>query len=100
VPKSVIRDSETREGNSRWRIQVTEGRTHEVRELFFRAGHHVQRLRRIAIGPLRDEQLKLGEVRELTKAEVAALVKATRKETPRPRSRPRSQSRRGSSKSK
>ena len=42
-------------------MRVAEGRTHEVRELFFRAGHHVQRLRRSAIGPLRDDSLRPGE---------------------------------------
>jgi len=46
-----------------------------VRELFYRAGHSVQRLRRTAIGPIRDESLRAGDVRPMNQAEVAALRK-------------------------
>jgi 23S rRNA pseudouridine2605 synthase len=77
-PRSARRESVTRGRNSWWRLEVTEGRTHEVRELFFRAGHHVQRLRRTAIGPIRDNQLRPGEFRKLSEAEVQALFGATR----------------------
>ena len=73
-PKRVRRESTGRGGTTTWwRVEVTEGRTHEVRELFFRAGHHVQRLRRTAIGPLRDDTLKPGEFRTITDAELAIL---------------------------
>jgi 23S rRNA pseudouridine2605 synthase len=79
VPKSVRRERVTHDGNSWWRIEVTEGRTHEVRELFFRVGHPVQRLRRTAIGPLRDDHIQPGQFRDLTRTEVERLKKATRK---------------------
>ncbi len=69
----VLADS----GNSWWRITVVEGRTHEVRELFFRAGHHVQRLKRTAIGPIRDPRLGPGDFRFLTPDEVQRLSRAT-----------------------
>jgi len=73
-PRSAQRETATKGGtNSWWRVEVTEGRTHEVRELFFRAGHHVQRLRRTAIGPIRDDRLSPGDFRSLTEDEVAAL---------------------------
>jgi 23S rRNA pseudouridine2605 synthase len=73
-PRTVRRVSATPGGVSTWwRIEVTEGRTHEVRELFFRAGHHVQRLRRTGIGPVRDQRLRPGDLRELTDDEVRAL---------------------------
>jgi 23S rRNA pseudouridine2605 synthase len=72
-PLSARRESGTRGGNSWWRIQVTEGRTHEVRELFFHVGHHVQRLRRTAIGPVRDDSLRPGDFRTLSEAEVRSL---------------------------
>jgi 16S rRNA U516 pseudouridylate synthase RsuA-like enzyme len=62
-----------------WRVEVTEGRTHEVREFFFRTGRHAQRLRRTAIGPLRDNSLKPGEFRTITESELKALRKATSK---------------------
>ena len=71
-----------------WRIEVTEGRTHEVRELFFRAGHHVQRLRRTAIGPLRDDTLKPGEFRTLSEKELQTLRRVTSRATKPGRPRP------------
>jgi 23S rRNA pseudouridine2605 synthase len=75
-----------------WRVEVTEGRTHEVRQLFFRAGHFVQRLRRSAIGPLRDTTLAPGDFRTVTDAEIESLRRAASKKPvastgkpPRPR---------------
>lgn len=77
-PLSARRESKSRGGSATWwRVQVAEGRTHEVRELFFRAGHHVQRLRRTAIGPLRDDSLKPGEFRTISEHEVETLRRAT-----------------------
>ena len=86
VPLLVERLARTRKaGNSWWRVRIGEGRTHEVRELFFRAGHRVLRLKRVAIGPLRDPALGPGEFRELLPEEIRALKKASREQTkPRP----------------
>jgi 23S rRNA pseudouridine2605 synthase len=64
-------------GNSWYRVELSEGRTRQIREMFFRIGHPVQKLRRVAIGPLRDESLPLGATRELTEAEIAELRRAT-----------------------
>lgn len=90
-PKSARRLSATPGGASTWwRVEVTEGRTHEVRELFFRAGHHVQRLRRTAIGPVRDPRLRPGDFRELTDDEVLALKGGRRSRAPGRRRSPRS----------
>ncbi len=44
--------------------------------MFQRIGHPVQKLRRVAIGPLSDPDLRLGAVRELTERELAQLRKA------------------------
>lgn len=60
--------------NTWWRVTLGEGRTRQIREMFFRVGHPVQRLRRIAIGALEDRQLEKGAWRELTEAEVTALM--------------------------
>jgi 23S rRNA pseudouridine2605 synthase len=77
-PRLAQREKQGRGGTTTWwRVEVTEGRTHEVRELFFRAGHHVQRLRRTAIGPLRDDTLKPGEFRTLSEKELQTLRRAT-----------------------
>jgi 23S rRNA pseudouridine2605 synthase len=95
-PQRAKRDSKARGGKSTWwRIEITEGRTHEVRELFFTAGHPVQRLRRTAIGPLRDDTLKPGDFRTITENELKALRKATAKPKRPPTSASRKRGRRG-----
>jgi len=59
--------------NSWWMVELSEGRTRQIREMFFRIGHPVQRLRRVAIGALTDPNLPLGQIRELTADEVERL---------------------------
>ena len=70
--------------NSWWNVSLSEGRTRQIREMFLRIGHPVQRLRRVAIGPLTDPRLPVGAFRELTAAEVERLRRATRRAKPRP----------------
>ena len=65
-------------GNAWYRVELSEGRTRQIREMFFRIGHPVQKLRRVAIGPLQDDDLPLGATRELTEAELAELRRVTR----------------------
>src|SRR6185436_9862546 len=55
---------------------LDEGRNREVRRLLARVGHKVQRLKRIAVGPVRLGDLPTGAVRPLTKKEVEALQAA------------------------
>jgi 23S rRNA pseudouridine2605 synthase len=79
-PRRAERSSKVRGGKATWwRVELLEGRTHEVRELFLHAGHHVQRLRRSAIGPLRDDSLKPGDFRTITAKELASLRRASSK---------------------
>ena len=76
--RARARAAEEKEGeNSWWTVELTEGRTRQIREMFYRIGHGVLRLRRVAIGPLRDADLPLGSLRELTEGEVEKLRKAT-----------------------
>jgi len=58
-------------------VAVREGRNRQIRKMCEAIGHPVDRLKRVAIGPLRDERLKVGHWRELTAAEVAKLRAAT-----------------------
>jgi 23S rRNA pseudouridine2605 synthase len=64
--------------NTWWMVQLTEGRTRQIREMFRHIGHPVHKLRRVAIGPLRDPNLPLGAVRELTPREVESLLRSSR----------------------
>jgi 23S rRNA pseudouridine2605 synthase len=63
--------------NTWWVVELTQGRTRQIREMFLRIGHPVQKLRRVAIGPLRDPHLPTGAVRELSEREVETLRRIT-----------------------
>jgi 23S rRNA pseudouridine2605 synthase len=55
---------------------LDEGRNREVRRLLARVGHKVQRLKRIAVGPVRLADLPAGAVRPLTTKEIHSLERA------------------------
>ena len=84
--------------NSWWSVTLSEGRTRQIREMFYRVGHPVQRLRRLAVGSVRDSRLALGSYRELREAEVKALLEGREASASGPRRsapRDRAKSRRG-----
>ena len=64
------------EENAWLEVELGEGRSRQIREMFFRIGHPVKRLKRIAIGSLSDPRLGPGGVREVTPREVARLREA------------------------
>ena len=59
------------------RVTVREGRNRQVRKMCEMIGHPVTHLRRVAIGPIHDTRLKLGQWRDLSEAEVRKLRAAT-----------------------
>jgi 23S rRNA pseudouridine2605 synthase len=59
-------------------IVLAEGRNREIRRILARVGHKVQRLKRIAIGPLRLAELPPGEIRPLDRDELRQLRQAAR----------------------
>jgi 23S rRNA pseudouridine2605 synthase len=78
-------------GNAWLKVILGEGRSRQIRRMFDLVGHSVSKLRRVAIGPLRDRALPPGAWRDLTDAEVRALnaIKpAARPTPPRRRRRP------------
>lgn len=60
-------------------ITLTEGRNRQIRRLLASVGCHVKKLTRTKMGPLSLKGLAIGEWRELTKPELDALRKATRR---------------------
>ncbi|MCE2557808.1 MAG: rRNA pseudouridine synthase [Acidobacteria bacterium] len=84
-PVRARRGGRTARSSSWWSMELREGKTRQIREMFFRVGHPVQRLRRVAIGRLEDAGLRPGSWRELSSGEVATLRAGSG-----PGSRPRS----------
>lgn len=64
------------------RVTLREGRNRQVRRMCEAIGHPVEHLRRVAIGPLRDTRLKLGQWRPLTEDELSRLQRAARAAAP------------------
>lgn len=76
------------EANTWWKVEIKEGRTRQVREMFARIGHPVMRLRRVAIGRVGDRDLPRGTFRHLTEAEIRQLAGLSAEAAkPAPRSR-------------
>lgn len=73
-------------GNSWLAVTLTEGRSRQIRRMFELIGHPVSKLKRVAIGPIRDPKLARGSSRPLSLAEVRllreSLTPATGRETP------------------
>jgi pseudouridine synthase len=62
------------EGGKAWlELTIREGRNRQVRRMLERVGVRVEKLRRIAIGPIKLGRLPTGNVRALSKQEIVAL---------------------------
>jgi 23S rRNA pseudouridine2605 synthase len=67
------------EKNSWWTVRLLEGRKRQIREMFFRIGHPVQRLIRVSIGDVSDPDLPVGSYRRLEPDEIESLRRGSRK---------------------
>lgn len=85
----VVPPRRGREGRAVIEIGIREGRNRQVRKMCDAIGHPVQSLTRIAVGPLRDKELRPGEWRDLTPGEVDALKRAVQITVAPPRRRSR-----------
>jgi 23S rRNA pseudouridine2605 synthase len=65
-------------------IVIYEGRNRQVRRMCEAVGHPVKKLKRVRIGPIKDDHIRPGEFRDLDEREIAALKKDAKKISPRP----------------
>lgn len=77
-PAEVIRLRDSG-GRTFFEITITEGRNRQVRRMVEAVGSRVLKLVRTAIGPVRIGTLEIGRWRELTQAEVQALIQCARR---------------------
>lgn len=59
--------------NGWYEVTLYEGHNQQIRKMFDAIGHSVVKLRRIAIGEIRDEQLSVGRFRKLSEKEIKSL---------------------------
>jgi len=77
-PAKIVREEAVMRGNSLPVVEITihEGKNRQVRRMFAAVGFPVVSLQRIAFGPVKlDENMRPGEYRLLTPAEIAGLKK-------------------------
>jgi 23S rRNA pseudouridine2605 synthase len=77
APAQINRGEQT-ETNSWFEVVLHEGRNQQIRRMFDQIGHSVLKLRRVAVGSIKDEQMPVGAWRHLTPAEVASLKRKAR----------------------
>jgi 23S rRNA pseudouridine2605 synthase len=78
-----VRVKGRKKGSTLLEMVLDEGRNREIRRLLARLGHKVQRLTRVAVGPIRLGEMPRGAVRVLTPEEVRKL-RAAAEEGARP----------------
>ncbi len=71
-----IKDLKPTDKNGWFEVTLYEGHNQQIRKMFDSVGHSVVKLRRIKIGTVADLQLKSGESRKLTPAEMSSLFSA------------------------
>ncbi|MCA1589591.1 MAG: rRNA pseudouridine synthase [Acidobacteria bacterium] len=71
-----IKQLKSTDKNGWFEVTLYEGHNQQIRKMFDAIGNSVAKLRRIAIGPVRDEFLTTGSSRKLASREIAALKKS------------------------
>jgi 23S rRNA pseudouridine2605 synthase len=68
------------EGENPWyEVTLIEGRNRQIRRMFEKVGHHVEKIRRVRMGPLKLD-VEVGKFRELSAGEIQELKRATERE--------------------
>lgn len=74
------------ENNAWYEVTLIQGHNQQIRRMFDQVGHSVSRLRRVAIGDIREDgKMPLGAYRPLTAQEVKRLMTPARKPAPKPK---------------
>ncbi len=79
-----IKQTDLSDTNAWYQVTLYEGRNQQVRKMFDSIGHSVIKLRRVAIGFLRNERLRPGEYRILSEAEVKKFFRLPEAQAQRP----------------
>ena len=79
-----IKQTDLSETNAWYEVTLYEGRNQQVRRMFDSIGHSVIKLRRVAIGFLRNERLRPSEYRMLSEAEVKKFFRLAEAQTKKP----------------
>jgi pseudouridine synthase len=85
---AIVRRLEPDGKHARIELVLREGRNRQVRRMLEAVGHKVVALERIAIGPVKLGELSAGQMRPLTRAELAVLRAARDRKPVRRRARP------------
>ena len=72
-----IKELKSTDRNGWYEVTLHEGHNQQIRKMFDAVGHSVVKLRRVAIGPVTDMNLKIGAYRKLTAKEIEQLRKTT-----------------------
>ncbi len=75
---TLIESVDYKNKSSLVRIIITEGKYHQVKEMFAAINHPVKRMNRIRFGNITIEGLKEGEIRSLTPHEVKVLIELSK----------------------
>ena len=78
-----IKDLTPTDKNGWYEVTLYEGHNQQIRKMFDTIGHSVVKLKRVAIGPIVDKYLKVGESRPLTPKEIEQIGS---KKSPPPKS--------------
>lgn len=74
-----IKDLQPTDKNGWYEITLREGHNQQIRKMFDAIGHSIVKLRRIAIGNIRDEKSPAGTSRKLTEGEIRDFLTPKRK---------------------
>lgn len=76
-----IKTLEPTKSNAWYEVTLLQGHNQQIRKMFDSIGHSVVKLRRLAIGSLRDDRMPVGSFRLLTEGEVKEISKPAKKQS-------------------